>query len=86
MDKDAVTIIQSSLLGKESVVGQISKIISKFFSMFLMMPFTLIEVRVYENRMSHGGGYGLKILLKYCFYGKERIVQWLTKKLKTAKK
>ena len=54
--------------------------------MFLMMPFTLIEVRVYENRMSHGGGYGLKILLKYCFYGKERIVQWLTKKLKTAKK
>ena len=50
-----------------------------------MIPFTSIEVEVLGKRLNHGygGGYGLKIPLRYLSYGQGKIVQWLTKKLET---
>ena len=51
-----------------------------------MIPFTSIEVKVVGKRLNHGVGYGLKIPVKYRFYGPEKIVQWLTKALTTVKK
>ena len=50
-----------------------------------MTLFTSIEVEVVGKKLNHGGGHGLEIPIKYCFYGLEKIVQWLTKKLKTLK-
>ena len=49
VEKYPVSIMRSSSLGKESVVGQIPQNISKFSSMFLMIPFTFIEVEVVGN-------------------------------------
>ena len=51
-----------------------------------MIPFTLIEVQVVVKRLNRWGGYRLEIQVKYRFYGQEKIVQWLTKKLEAAKK
>ena len=85
-DKIAVAIMRSNSLGKKSVVGHIPQNISKFSLMFLMIPFTSIEVEVVGKRLNRGGGYGLEIPVKYRFYGQEKIVQWLTKKLETVKK
>ena len=42
--------------------------------MFLMIPL-----------LNRGGGYELEIPVKHRFYGQEKIVQWLTKKLETVK-
>ena len=39
-----------------------------------------------HKRLNRGGGYGLGISVKYRFYGQEKIVQWLPKKIKTVKK
>ena len=66
--------MQSNSLDKKSVVGRIPQNISKFSFMFLIIPFTSIEVEVVGNRPNRGGGYGLEIPLKYCFYGQEKIV------------
>ena len=55
-------------LDNESVVRHIPQNISKFSSMFFMIPFISIEV-------------GLEIPVRYRFYGQEKIVQWLTKKM-----
>ena len=46
LDKHAVATMRSNSLGKESVVGHIPQNISKFFSIFLMISFTSIEVEV----------------------------------------
>ena len=54
--------------------------------MFLMIPFTSIEAEVVGKMLNRGGDYGLEISVKYRFYGQEKIVQWLTKKLETVKK
>ena len=86
MDKLAVTIMRLNSLRKELVVGYIPQNISKFFSMFLMIPFTSIEVEVVGKTLNRGGGCGLKISFKYHFYGQEKTVQWLTKKSKPVKK
>ena len=42
VDKHAVAIMRSNSLGMESVVGHIPQNISKFSSMFLLIPFTSI--------------------------------------------
>ena len=86
VDKHAVTIMRSNSLDKESVTGHIPQNISNFSSMFLMIPFTSIEVETVSKRLNRGGGYGLEIPVKYPCYGQEKIVQWLTKKLETVKK
>ena len=76
MDKHAITIMRSNSLGKESsVVGHIPENVSKFSLMFLMTLFTSTEVEVAGKKLNHGGGHGLEIPIKYCFYGVEKIVQ-----------
>ena len=77
--KHAVAIMRSNSFGEESVVGHIPQNISKFSSMFLMIPFTSIEVEVVDKRLKLGGGYGLEIPVKYLFYVQKTIFQWLTK-------
>ena len=54
--------------------------------MFLMIPFTSIEVAAVGKRLDCGGDSGLENPVKYYFYGQEKIVQWLTKILETVKK
>ena len=51
-----------------------------------MIPFTSVKIEVVDKRLNREGGYGLQIPVKYRFYGQEKIVQWLTKKLETVKK
>ena len=78
--------MSSDSLGKESVVGHIPHNISKFSSMFLTIPSTAIEVEVLGKRINRGSGYGLEIPVKYWYYGQEKLIQWLAKKLEAVKK
>ena len=84
--KHAVAIMCSDSLGKESVVGHIPHNISKFSSMFLTIPSTAIEVDLLGKRVNRGSGYGLEIPVKYRYYGQEKLIQWLAKKLEAVKK
>ena len=86
VDKHAVAIMCSDALGKESVAGHIPHNISKFSSMILTIPSTAIEVEVLDKRVNRGSGYGLEIPVKYRYYGQEKVIQWLAKKLETVKK
>ena len=43
--------------------------------MFLMIPFTSIEVEFISKRLNHGDDYRLEIPVKYRFYDQEKIVQ-----------
>ena len=63
-------IMQSNSLDKESVVGHIPQ---KFSSMFLVIPFTSIEVQVVDKSLNRGSGYGLETQVKYRFYRQEKI-------------
>ena len=83
-DKHAVAMCSDSL-GKESVVGHIPQNISKFSSMFLTVPSNAIEVEVSDKRVNRGSGYGLEIPVKYRYYGQEKLIQWLAKKLEAVK-
>ena len=38
------------------------------------------------EELSRGGGYGLEIPIIYRFYGQEKLVNWLIKKIEAAKK
>ena len=76
----------SDSLGKESVVGHIPHNISKFSSMFLTILSTVIAVEVSGTRVNRGSGYGLEIPVKYRYFGQEKFIQWLAKKLKAVKK
>ena len=86
IDKHAVAIMCSDSLGNESVIGHIPHNISKFSSMFLIIPSTVIEVEVLGKRVNCGSGYGLEIPVKYRYYGQEKLIQWLAKKLEAVKK
>ena len=86
IDKHTVAIMCSDSLGKESVVGHIPHNISKFSSMFLTITSTAIEVEVLGKRVSRGSGYRLEIPVKYRYYGQEKLIQWLAKKLEAVKK
>ena len=86
VDKYVVAIMCSDSLGKESVVGHIPHNISKFSSMFLTIPSIAIEVEVLGKRVNSGSGYGLEIPVKYRYYGKEKLIKWLAKKLEAVKK
>ena len=86
VDKHAVAIICSDSLGKESVVGHIPHNISNFSSMILTIPSTTIEAEVLGKRVNRGSGYGLEITVKYRYYGQEKLIQWLVKKLEPVKK
>ena len=86
VDKHAVAIMSSDSLGKESVVGHISHNISKFSSMFPTILSTAIELEVLGERVNRKSGYGLEIPVKYRYYGQEKLIQWLAKKLEAVKK
>ena len=86
VDKHAVTIMCSDSLGTESVVGHIPHNISKFSSVFFTIPSTAIEVEVLGKKVNRGSGYGLEIPVKYRYYGREKLIQWLAKKLEAVKK
>ena len=47
----------------------------------MKVPNTSIEVQVVGKTLNRGGGYGLEIPLIYCFYGQEKLVNWLIKKI-----
>ena len=53
--------------------------------MFLKVPNTSIEVQVIVKRLNRGGGYGLEIPVIYRFHGKEKLVNWLIKKIEAIK-
>ena len=74
VDKHAVAIMRSNLLGKESVVGHIPQNISKFSSMFFMIPRTSIEVGNAGKRLNRGGGYELVIPVNIVFTVKKRLL------------
>ena len=86
MDKNAVAIIRSYSWEKETIVGHVSQNISKTCSMFLKVPNTSIEVQVVGKRLNRGGGYSLEIPVIYRFYGQEKLVNWLIKKIEAVKK
>ena len=86
VDKHAVAIMSSDSLGKESVVGHIPHNISKFSSMFPTILSTAIELEVLGERVNRKSGYGLEIPVKYRYYGQEKLIQWLAKKLEAVKK
>ena len=82
VDKDAIAIMRPDSYGKEVIVGHMPENVSKCCSMFLTLPNTTIEAEVVGKRLNRGGGYGLEIPVFYRFYGKEKTIMWLTKKLK----
>ena len=86
VEKHAVAIMCSDSLRKESVVGHIPHNISKFSSMFLTIPSTAFEVEVLGKRVNRRSSYGLEIPVKYRYYGQEKLIQWLAKKLEAVKK
>ena len=81
--KNAVAIIRSDSWEKETIAWHIPQNISKAYSMFLKVPNTSIEFQVIGKRLNRGGGYGLEI---YHFYGQEKLVNWLIKKIEAVKK
>ena len=82
VDKNAVAIIRSDSWEKETIVGHVPQNISKTCSMFLKVPNTSIEVQVVWKRLNRGGAYGLEIPIIYRFYGQEKLVNCLIKKIK----
>ena len=76
VDKNVVAIIRSGSWEKEG----------KTCSMFLKVPNTLLEFQVVGKRLNRGGAYGLAIPVIYRFYGQEKLVNWLIKKIEAIKK
>ena len=54
--------------------------------MILKVPNTSIEVQVVGKRLNRGGSYGLEIPVIYRFYGQEKLVNWLIKKIEAVKR
>ena len=86
VNKNAVAIIRSDSWKKETIVGHVPQNISKTCSMFLKVLNTSIEVQVVGKRLNRGGGYGHEIPVTYRFYGQEKLVNWLIKKIEDVKK
>ena len=86
VDKNAVAIIRSDSWERDSIVRHVPQSISKTCSMFMKVPNTSIEVQVVETMLSRRGGYGLGIPVIYHFYGQEKLVNWLIKKIVAVKK
>ena len=82
VDKNAIAIIRTDSLRKESIVGHMPQNISKICMLFLKVPNTSITTKVVGKRLNRGGGYGLEIPVMYRFYGPEKLINWLGKKLK----
>ena len=85
MDKYAVAIVRKDSWENESIVGHVQENIPKYCSMFLTILNTSIEVQVVGKIVNRGGGYWLEIPVIYRFFGAERLVKWLDKKISTVK-
>ena len=81
VDKNSVTVIRLNSCGKEEMVGHPAQNISKVISLYLSLPNFSLELEVTGKRVSRGGGYGLKIPARFCFYGPEKSTQWLETRL-----
>ena len=68
------------------IVGHVSQNISKTCSMFLKVRNPSIEVQVVGKKLNCGGGYGLEIPVTSRFYGQEKLVNWLIKKIQAVNK
>ena len=86
VDKNAVAIIRSDSWEKEAIVGHVAQNISKTCSMFLKVPNISIDVQVIGKGLNPGGDYGLEIPVICCFYGQEKLINWLIKKIEAVKK
>ena len=76
MDKYAVAVIRKESWENESIVGHVPENISKC---------TVIEVQVVGKRVNRGAGYGLEITVICHFFGAERLLKWLDKKISAVK-
>ena len=85
VDKNAVAIIRTDSMGKDSVVGHLPENISKLCTLFLKVPNTGIRARVTGKRLNRGGGYGLEIPVVYEFVGPAKFVEWVKGKLISCK-
>ena len=85
VDENAIAIIRTDSLRKESIVGHMPQNISKICMLFLKVPNTSITAEVVGERLNCGGGYGLEIPVMYCFHGPEKLINWLGKKIKAVK-
>ena len=54
--------------------------------MFLKVLNTSIEVQVVRKKLNRGRAYGFEIPVIYRFYGQEKLVNWLIKKIEAVKK
>ena len=86
VDKNAVAIIRFDSWEKKTIAGHVPQNISKTCPMILKVPNTSIEVQVVGKRLNRGGSYGLEIPVIYRFYGQEKLVNWLIKKIEAVKR
>ena len=70
-DKYAVAVIVDGKTG-----GHIPKNLSKTFKRFLTLPNCTIKCTVIGERVNHGAGYGLEILVHFKFLGPAKAIQW----------
>ena len=78
-----ISTTSTSLLLASSSSSSLSSSLSKATS--FRSPHSFL--RYFGNkRLNSRGGYGLEFPVKYRFYGQEKVVQWLTKKLDTVEK
>ena len=72
---------------REEVVGHNHKTFPKWFgsivslSLWLCLPHFHLELEVTGKRVNREGGYRVEISAKLCFYGPERLMQWLETRL-----
>ena len=83
VDENAIAIVRTDSLRKESIVGHMPQNISKICMLFLKVPNTSITAEVVGERLNRGGGYGLEIPVMYRFHGPEKLINWLGKKIKS---
>ena len=55
--------------------------ISKVVSLYHSPPHFCLELEVTGKRVNRGGGYGLEIPARICFYVTEKVTQWLETRL-----
>ena len=80
-----MAIIRKNSWENESITGNVPENISKCCLMFVTIPNTAIEVHVAGKIVNRGSGYGLEIPVIYRFFGAERLVKWLGKKISAVK-
>ena len=81
VDKNAIAIVRTDSIGKETVVGHLPENIAKLCFLFLKVPYTSIKAEVTGKRVNRGGGYGLEVPVIYYFTGPGKLIDWAKEKL-----